>query len=1306
MLSRDCTIATSLTHLDPHATQSGGTRNRYYSIMSVTGEEGLQSVPEVDKISFSQEELKVLELWKKIDVFQTCLKQSKGRPRFTFYDGPPFATGLPHYGHILAGTIKDVVTRWAHQTGHHVERRFGWDTHGLPVEYEIDKTHNINGPEDVAKMGIKKYNELCRGIVMRYADEWETIVSRLGRWIDFKNDYKTLYPWYMESIWWVFSQLYEKGLIYRGFKVMPFSTACSTPLSNFEAGQNYKDTQDPSVVVTFPLVEESEAALVAWTTTPWTLPSNLALCVNPEMDYVRVKGKTKERNGTYILMEARLVQLFKSEADYDVLAKYKGKQLEGIRYTPLFNYFKEKEKDGAFRVLCDGYVTSESGTGVVHQAPYFGEDDFRVCLAYGIISRDANAICPVDNAGRFMPSVVDFKGLHVKVADPEIIKNLRTRGRLVISDTINHSYPYCWRSDTPLIYRAVPSWFVRVQQMQDKLLACNDKTYWVPSFVKEKRFANWLRDARDWAISRNRYWGTPIPLWVSEDFTEVVCIGSIAELEKLSGQKVTDLHRDNIDHITIPSAREGMPPLRRISEVFDCWFESGSMPYAQVHYPFENKREFDDCFPADFIAEGIDQTRGWFYTLLVISTALYGKPPFKNLVANGLVLAEDGQKMSKRKKNYPDPMAIVEKYGADALRLYLANSPSVRGENLRFKESDVFNLLKEVFIPWLNAYRFFVQQVKRYQKVEGEVFSFDESVMGQSVNVMDQWILSFTQSLLNFVHQEMAVYHLYTVTPRLIKFVDNLTNWYLRFNRKRLKGDSGKEDCLRALETLYSVLLSLVRVMAPFTPFITETMYQNLKRVLKPGALGKGDNGSVHYLYVPQPMEKLICQEIEDCVSILQSVVELGRYLRDKVNSPVKSPLPEVVVIHKDQKILDDVLRLESYIKEELNVKTVTVSTDKKMYGVALKADMNFKVLGARLKGDVKKVQQKVGELTDEEIQKMLNSGSIDILGHTIDSCDLNVRYSFSGEKAAELSSKYEAHADNTVLILLDIKPSQEMLEEGLAREVTNRVQKLRKQAKLVPTDEVTVWYNVEKNSELARIVTSHSDYIENSIKTPFKPITEKDGSPVLIEEEFKIKDSTLMLTITKGFCQGWPSGVTSGQMSGSEGVNCPWVNIILDGSPRLGVNSCIATLLLENPLGNVVVTSCKQVMEEARTLFGFPQDHAKLYMERKPVDTTIPVSSLTGKTLVITCAQNKVPIGTSAIKPYCKYVNVEGHGKKGCVVLENPCGNGIMTRHAFTHLNLMDQQYMYDMQVVKVHAEATFVSKAPRDGAVTSHQP
>ncbi|KAF2352075.1 Isoleucine-tRNA ligase type 2 [Trinorchestia longiramus] len=1235
-------------------------------------EDRLAPIQDVDQISFPGEEEKVLQLWKDINVFQNCLKQSKDKPRFTFYDGPPFATGLPHYGHILAGTIKDVVTRYAHQTGHHVERRFGWDTHGLPVEYEIDKTHNIRGPKDVEALGIDKYNKLCREIVMRYASDWERIITRFGRWIDFRNDYKTLYPWYMESIWWIFSQLYEKGLVYRGVKVMPFSTACSTPLSNFEAGQNYKDTQDPSVVVLFPVMNtkssigDEEAALVAWTTTPWTLPSNLALCVNPDLDYVKVRGKTEERKGVYILMEARLQQLFKNPSeDCEVLARYKGKQLEGTQYVSLFNYFEEYGSRGAFRVLCDGYVSAESGTGIVHQAPYFGEDDFRVCLRYGIITKDQRPLCPVDEAGCFTDEVQHFQGLHVKEADPEIIKHLRSVGRLVSSERVNHSYPFCWRSDTPLIYRAVPSWFVRVQHMQDKLLEANAQTYWVPNFIKEKRFANWLRDARDWAISRNRYWGTPIPLWTSQDMEEVVCVSSIAELERLSGEKVTDIHRDSIDHITIPSKRPGHPPLRRISEVFDCWFESGSMPYAQVHYPFENKTQFEECFPADFIAEGIDQTRGWFYTLLVISTALYGRPPFKNLIVNGLVLAADGQKMSKRKKNYPDPVEVVDRYGADALRLYLTNSPAVRGENLRFKEEEVKALLKEVFIPWLNAYRYFGQQVERLEKDEGIVFQYEESNLLPR-NVMDRWILSFTQSLLAFVRKEMKAYRLYTVTPRLVKFVDNLTNWYVRFNRKRLKGDLGTSECQDSLATLYNVLLTMVRVMSPFTPFITETMYQNLKRVLRRDSELRGD--SVHYLMVPEPQLAMISERTEAAVATLQSVVELGRYLRDKLNCPIKYPLPEVVVIQKEERVLKDVLELESYIKEELNVRTVTTSTDKGKYGVALKAEINFKLLGARLKEDVKQVQQAVAALKDDEITSALSSGTLDVLGHTISAEELVIKYAFSGDKAEELSSKYQAHSDASVLILLDTTPSQEMLWEGLAREVVNRVQKLKKKGRLVPTDEVTVWYSVtDSTGELQQVIDCHLDYIQTATRAPLRPLDARPlGCQLVIEDDSpkkKIKEATLELVITKGFVGGFSTGssnAAAGSSRSSAGVSlaCPWVNVVYEGTSRRGTPSAVAgTLLLENPSGSPTLLTAAQLVAEARCLYGFPKDSVEAVVDGSPLTG---VTALAGKTVHI------VPRGRAAVPrpsngPAASYMNLSlKNGRVASVLLENPAGSGV----------------------------------------------
>nr|XP_021152158.1 isoleucine--tRNA ligase, cytoplasmic isoform X2 [Columba livia] len=1108
----------------------------------------VQQVPE--NITFPNEEEKILELWKNLNCFQECLKQSKSRPRFNFYDGPPFATGLPHYGHILAGTIKDIVTRFAHQSGFHVDRRFGWDCHGLPVEYEIDKTLGIKGPEDVAKMGIKEYNNQCRGIVMRYSKEWQSSVTRLGRWIDFENDYKTLYPEFMESVWWVFKQLYDKGLVYRGVKVMPFSTACNTPLSNFESHQNYKDVQDPSVVVSFPLDEDESVSLVAWTTTPWTLPSNLALCVNPELQYIKLRDNATGK--IYILMESRLIALYKSDSEYEVLDRFPGGVLKGKKYKPLFEYFIQCKDKGAFTVVVDNYVKEEEGTGVVHQAPYFGADDYRVCMDFNIIQKDSVPVCPVDASGCFTAEVTDFAGQYVKDADKNIIKLLKEKGRLVHSSSFKHSYPFCWRSDTPLIYKAVPSWFVRVEHMVEKLLENNAQCYWVPDFVREKRFGNWLKDARDWAISRNRYWGTPIPLWVSDDFEEVVCIGSMGELEELSGVKVTDLHRESIDHLTIPS-RCGKGLLHRVPEVFDCWFESGSMPYAQVHYPFENKKELEDAFPADFIAEGIDQTRGWFYTLLVLSTALFGRPPFKNVIVNGLVLASDGQKMSKRKKNYPDPMSIVNSYGADALRLYLINSPVVRAENLRFKEEGVRDILKDVFLPWYNAYRFLVQNVQILQhKDEGREFLFNENTVKESNNIMDKWILSFTQSLIQFFKAEMAAYRLYTVVPRLVKFVDILTNWYVRMNRRRLKGENGTEDCIMALETLFSVLFSMCRLMAPYTPFITELMYQNLKTLIDPASVQEKNTESIHYLMLPQVREDLIDKKIESAVSCLQSVIELGRVIRDRKTIPVKYPLKEVVVIHQDPEALENVRSLEKYILEELNVRQVTLSTNKDKYGVQLRAEPDHMVLGKRLKGAFKLVMAAIKELKSEQLEEFQETGTIVVEGHELHTEDLRLMYTF--DQVAGGSAQYEAHSDAQVLVLLDVTPDQSMVDEGVAREVINRIQKLRKKRNLVPTDEITVYYRAQPEGDyLDTVIKEHTDFIFATIKAPLKPYPVPPSKDVLIQETTQLKGSELEITLVRGgLCE-------------RVGPACAYVNlkVCVNGTEQDGV------LLLENPKGD-----------------------------------------------------------------------------------------------------------------------------------------
>ena len=1059
---------------------------------------------------FSKLEDNILSYWTKIDAFQTSLKQSVGKKIFTFYDGPPFATGLPHYGHILAGTIKDIVTRYWHMKGYYVSRRFGWDCHGLPVEYEIDNALGIKSPADVEKMGIAAYNAECRSIVMRYSRDWESIITRMGRWIDFKNDYKTLDPSFMESVWWVFSELHKKGLVFRGFKVMPFSTGCHTSLSNFEAQQNYKDVKDPAIVISFPLLDEEGTSFLAWTTTPWTLPSNLALCVHPDLEYVKINDKKTGAN--YWLGESRLVQLYKKKGgdDYTILNKLKGSQLEGMKYVPLFDYFaNEREKHNAFRIITDNYVTDSDGTGIVHQAPAFGEDDFRVCEKHGIINRGGVDIpCPVDDSGKFTAEVSDYFGRYVKEADNDIIRAIKAKGRLIQQANLEHSYPHCWRSDTPLLYRTVPSWFVNVPAIKEKLIANNSKTKWVPSFVGEARFHNWLENAREWAISRGRYWGTPLPIWISDDKEEIKVIGSIEELRQLScNNDITDIHRDKIDHITIPSTT-GRGVLRRVPEVFDCWFESGSMPYAQLHYPFENKEVFENGFPADFIAEGLDQTRGWFYTLMVISTALFDKPAFKNLIVNGLVLAEDGKKMSKRLKNYPDPMDVVRSYGADSLRLYLINSPVVRAEPLKFKEVGVREVGRDVFLPWYNSYRFFIVQARRLQFEHNIEFKYDSKAYKSTDNVFDKWIVSSLQTLVAFVHVEMEAYRLYTVIPELVRFIDSLSKWYVRFNKNRLKGDNGVEQCVFALQALFEVLYKLCILMAPFCPFLVESMYQNLRQVLPENERHE----SVHYCPMLEVNEDARDVVVERRVRNLQEVIELSRTARAAAPFSLRIPAPELIVVLQSAQDLADVQGLSDYIQSDLNVKSLSLSNEMGAF-IALSASANRKALGSRLKGQIGVVCDAVSKMTHAQVTEFLQVGFVEFFGHRLEKVDIEILYNFTGDSVKYASS---TSSSGNMLAIVDKQLTKECEQEGLAREFMSRVQKLRKSSGISYEDKIVVHYKATGDMpKLGQTLVDFLQFIQTGIRVDVKPHDDGHYS-VVATEEIEVFDEKLTIYLVK----------------------------------------------------------------------------------------------------------------------------------------------------------------------------------------------
>jgi len=1013
----------------------------------------------------------VLAFWEQHDVFKASISQRADAPEFVFYDGPPFATGLPHFGHFVPGTIKDVIPRYQTMNGKRVERRFGWDCHGLPVEYEVEKSLKISGKSQIEAFGVGKFNEECRSIVLRYTAEWKKTITRLGRWVDFDNDYKTMEPSYMETIWWVFKRLWEKGLIYEGFYILPYSPALATPLSNFEVNLGgYKDVHDPAITVRFKLSGDDKIAkarnlsnkvpkgatayFLAWTTTPWTLPSNLGLTLGPDIDYVLVQDNEKPGD-CYVLAEARLESLWKEPALYTVLGKWKGSDLAGITYEPLFPYFAEHAAKGAFRTHVDDFVTTGDGTGIVHTAPGFGEDDYRVMKNSGV-----PVVCPIDAECRFTDEVPDFVGQFVKDADKAIIQRLRDEGKLVKRDTILHSYPHCYRSGSPLIYRAVSSWFVDIDKVKSSMLAANDKMHWIPGHLQRGRFGKWLENARDWAISRNRFWGNPIPVWKCDGSDYVECIGSIAELQQKSGQKVSDLHKHFVDEITWPSP-DGKGTMRRVSEVLDCWFESGAMPYAQNHYPFENKERVEAYVPAHFICEGLDQTRGWFYTLTVLAAALFDRPAFANVVCSGLVLAEDGKKMSKSARNFTDPNKVIDSFGADAMRLYLMNSAVTRSEDLKYSDEGVRDVLKSTIIPLWNAYSFFVT----YANLDG--FQANGIEHGRSgnypVNPLDCWILSLTETLVKDVRSALDAYEMEDACRPIMSFIDQLNNWYIRRSRRRFWKSENDGDKLQAYETLNAVLLRLVLVAAPIMPFITEEIYQNLK--------ADGMKPSVHLADYPVVMDDRIDLNLERRMSVTQKAVSMGRALRAVHNLKNRQPLKTMYLVTKDEDEQNILHEMEDIIREELNVKEVVLRENEEEL-VTYSAKANFKVLGPKLGKNMKAAADVVATFRSAEIVSLLEGGSLHIDANGQD-VEINME-AIMVQRTEKQGLK--VLNDGSLTIGLDPEVSEELKQEGIVRDVVRSVQNLRKESGYDVSDRIQLCFHAE--SEIVEAITAFHDYL------------------------------------------------------------------------------------------------------------------------------------------------------------------------------------------------------------------------------------
>ena len=981
-------------------------------------------VPADTGVKFPELEQKVLKQWDDDDTFRASVSNRDGSEEFVFYDGPPFANGLPHYGHLLTGYVKDLVPRFQTMRGRKVERRFGWDCHGLPAELEAEKQLGIKDKAEIEVMGLAKFNEYCKASVLKYTDEWRDYVTRQARWVDFDNDYKTLDVDFMESVMWAFKELHDKGLIYQGFRVLPYSWYEQTPLSNQETRLDdaYKMRQDPAVTVDMPLVAPGSpldgANAIIWTTTPWTLPSNLATAVHPEVDYVQVLGEDGKR---YVLAEARVAHYARELGeDPEVVSRHKGAELVGLSYTPPFDFFLGHPN--AHVVLSADYVTTDSGTGIVHLAPAFGEEDMDVATANGI-----EVVQPLDPGGKFTSMVPPYEGLMVFDANPVIIKDLKAAGKLLRHETIEHSYPHSWRSGQPLIYMAVPSWFVAVTKFRERMVELNKDITWVPEHIRDGQFGKWLEGARDWNISRNRYWGSPIPVWVSDDpqYPRTDVYGSLDQLEADFGVRPTDLHRPMIDDLVRPNPDDptGKSMMRRVPEVLDCWFESGSMPYAQVHYPFENREWFEGHFPGDFIVEYNGQTRGWFYTLHVLATALFDRPAFKTVAAHGIVLGDDGLKMSKSKGNYPDVKEVFNRDGSDAMRWFLMSSPILRGGNLIVTEQGIREGVRQALLPLWNAWSF----LQLYAPESG-VWRTD------SENILDQYILAKLATTRDVITEALEVNDIAGACDELRLFCDALTNWYVRRSRSRF-WDEDRD----AIDTLHTVLEVVTRLAAPLLPLVSEVIWRGLT----------GER-SVHLADWPEASELPANPELVAAMDDVRTVCSTVLSLRKAQNLRVRLPLPEVTVAAPDAERLRPFLGL---IADEVNVKKVDLTDDVDVHG-RFEIAVNARAAGPRLGKSVQTVIKavKAGDWT-ENADGVVVAAGIELLPEE-----------YTQKLVAAEPDSTAALPDGAGLVVLDSAVTEELEAEGWAKDRIRQLQDARRAAGFDVSDRINVVLEVPQD--------------------------------------------------------------------------------------------------------------------------------------------------------------------------------------------------------------------------------------------------